>query len=141
LAEAAYLVYCIRSDIVREQIREITKGVAQQKVSLERFRTIALPIPPIAEQAEILHRIEATFAWIDRLATEATSARKLIDHLNQAILAKAFRGELVPQDANDEPASVLLERVRVERRATAQPRSRGRNKVSRRSANRFRSPK
>ena len=51
----------------------------------------------------------------NRLATESTSARKLIDHLDQAILAKAFRGELVPQDQNDEPASVLLERIRAER--------------------------
>lgn len=51
----------------------------------------------------------------DRLATETTSARKLIDHLDQAVLAKAFRGELVPQDPSDEPASVLLERIRTER--------------------------
>jgi len=42
-----------------------------------------------------------------RLASEAISARKLIDRLDQAILSKAFRGELVPQDLNDEPASVL----------------------------------
>jgi hypothetical protein len=43
------------------------------------------------------------------------SARKLIDHLDQAVLAKAFRGELVPQDPNDEPASALLERIRAQR--------------------------
>ena len=49
-----------------------------------------------------------------RLAKDSTSARKLIDHLNQAVLAKAFRGELVPQDPNDEPAGVLLERIRAE---------------------------
>jgi type I restriction enzyme, S subunit len=54
-------------------------------------------------------------AWIDRLARKATSARKLIDHLDQAILAKAFRGELVPQDPTDEPVSVLLERIRAGR--------------------------
>ena len=51
----------------------------------------------------------------DRLGKEAASARKLVDHLDQAILAKAFRGELVPQDPNDEPASVLLERIKKER--------------------------
>src|SRR5262249_22083599 len=56
--------------------------------------------------------------WVNRLASEATSAHKLIDHLDQAVLAKAFRGELVPQDPNDEPASVLLERIRAERAAT-----------------------
>ncbi|WP_287361550.1 hypothetical protein [Mesorhizobium sp.] len=55
--------------------------------------------------------------WINRLASEATSARKLIDRLDQAVLAKAFRGELVPQDPNDEPASVLLERIKTGRGA------------------------
>jgi type I restriction enzyme, S subunit len=54
-----------------------------------------------------------------RLASEATSARKLIDHLDKAILAKAFRGELVPQDPNDEPASLLLKRIRSARAAAS----------------------
>jgi len=50
-----------------------------------------------------------------RYGTDTTNARKLVDHLDQAVLAKAFRGELVPQDPNDEPASVLLDRIRAER--------------------------
>jgi hypothetical protein len=57
---------------------------------------------------------------LDRLATEATSARKLVDHLDEAMLAKAFRGELVAQDPNDEPASVLLDRLKAERTAGAE---------------------
>ena len=97
LAHAKYLVHCIRSEVVRNQIEEITKGVAHQKISLDRFRTIALPIPSLAEQTEIVSRIEIAFAWINRLASESTSA--------------------VPQDPNDEPASVLLERIRAERAA------------------------
>jgi len=48
-------------------------------------------------------------------ASQTTSARKLVDHLDQAILTKAFRGELVPQDPKDEPVNVLLERIRAER--------------------------
>jgi type I restriction enzyme, S subunit len=70
---------------------------------------------PVEEQSEIARRITIAFAWVDRLASETTSARKLIDHLYQAILAKAFRGDLVPQDPNDEPASVLSERIKAER--------------------------
>jgi hypothetical protein len=66
------------------------------------------------EQKEIVECIVKMSSWIDRLASETTSARKLIDHLDQSILAKAFRGELVPQNPNDEPASVLLERIRVD---------------------------
>jgi type I restriction enzyme S subunit len=71
----------------------------------------------LPEQLEIVRRIEVAFSWIDRLAADATNARKLVDHLDQAVLAKAFRGELVPQDPNDEPASVLLERIKAERAA------------------------
>jgi type I restriction enzyme S subunit len=70
LALAEYLVFCIRSDIVRYQVLQITAGVAHQKVSLDRFRRIALPIPRISEQAEIVNRLKAGFAWLDRLAVE-----------------------------------------------------------------------
>jgi type I restriction enzyme S subunit len=73
---------------------------------------LKLPIPNLELQKQIVRRVQSAFSWIDRLATEATSARKLIDHLDEAILAKAFRGELVPQDPNDEPASVLLRRIK-----------------------------
>jgi type I restriction enzyme S subunit len=55
------------------------------------------------------------FAWSNRLASETNSARKLFDHFDQAVLAKALRGELVPQDPIDEPANVLLERIRTAR--------------------------
>jgi type I restriction enzyme S subunit len=71
--------------------------------------------PPLGEQKAIAHYVNSAIRRIDRLASEGTNARKLIDHLNQAILTKAFRGELVPQDPNDEPASVLLERIKAER--------------------------
>jgi type I restriction enzyme S subunit len=92
---------------------------------------LELRLPSLNEQQEIVHTIELAFAWINRLTAGATSARKLIVHLDQAVLAKAFRGELVPQDPNDEPASVLLERIRVERQATSAPRRRKEKKVPR----------
>jgi len=66
-------------------------------------------------------RIEATFARTHCLEAEAARARALLDRLESAILAKAFRGELVLQDPNDEPASVLLDRIRAERAAAPRP--------------------
>jgi type I restriction enzyme S subunit len=69
------------------------------------------------EQHEIVRRIEALFAYADRLETRYTAARAQVDRLTPTLLAKAFRGELVPQDPNDEPASVLLERIRATRAA------------------------
>jgi type I restriction enzyme, S subunit len=97
-------------------------GTAQPKLTQTALNRLGVPLPSIQEQQEILRHIGTAFGWIDRLAANATSARKLIDHLDQAILAKAFRGELVPQDPNDEPASVFLQRIRAERaKASAMP--------------------
>jgi type I restriction enzyme S subunit len=89
-------------------------GTAQPKLTQAALNNIVVPLPSIQEQQEILRRIETAFAWVDRLATEATNARKLIDRLDQAVLTKAFRGELVPQDPRDEPANAPLERIRTE---------------------------
>ncbi|MFG1330161.1 restriction endonuclease subunit S [Xanthobacter autotrophicus] len=91
-------------------------------LSISKVGGLPIPLCSWAQQAEIVRRIETAFAWIERLAAEATSARKLIDRLDQAVLAKAFRGELVPQDPADEPASVLLERIRAERAAAPKAR-------------------
>jgi len=95
-------------------------GSAQPKLTQAALNRVGIPLPSIAEQQEILRRIEIAFAWIDRVASETSSARKLIDHLDQAILARAFRGELVPQDPNDEPASVLLDEFGLKRPPPAQ---------------------
>jgi type I restriction enzyme S subunit len=72
----------------------------------------ALGLPPLPEQHEIVRRVEALFALADRIEARFVSAKAQVDRLTQALLAKAFRGDLVPQDPKDEPASVLLERIR-----------------------------
>jgi len=90
------------------------------------LRALKLPVPEAAERAKVLAKIEATFARADRLEAEAARARALLDRLESAILAKAFRGELVPQDPNDEPASVLLDRIRAERAAAPKQKRGGR---------------
>ncbi|MBY2964307.1 type I restriction endonuclease subunit S [Rhizobium leguminosarum] len=99
--------------------------------SISKSKISALPIPvaPVVEQGLIVKSIEAAFARADRLEAEAVRARKLLDRLESAILAKAFRGELVPQNPNDEPAEKLLERIRVEREAAPKPK-RGRRAAS-----------
>ncbi|KTS75229.1 specificity determinant HsdS [Pseudomonas oryzihabitans] len=79
-------------------------------------------MPPICEQKEIVHRVEQLFAFADQLESRVKAAQTRIDRLAQSILAKAFRGELVPQDPNDEPASVLLERIKAQRAAAPKAR-------------------
>jgi type I restriction enzyme S subunit len=78
------------------------------------------------EQTEILRRVTASFHAINAAAAEAGRASLLLDRLDQSILAKAFRGELLPQDPADEPASVLIERVRADRAKPDTPKRRGR---------------
>jgi len=72
-------------------------------------------VPNIKIQHEIVHRAEALFTYADRVEARYPAARNLVDSLTPTLLAKAFRGDLVPQDPNDEPASVLLERIRTVR--------------------------
>lgn len=76
---------------------------------------MTLRLPLVAEQKALVGRIETAFIWIYRLSAEATTTPKLIDHLDQALLAKAFRDELVPQDPKDAGASILLDRIREDR--------------------------
>jgi type I restriction enzyme S subunit len=115
ILEARYLMFWIGADASQQWLTRVEKGVAYTGINIEDLRKLPVEFPWLDEQREIIRRIEVAFAWIDRLANEATTARKLIDHLDQVILAKAFQGELVPQDPNDEPASILLERIRAER--------------------------
>jgi len=76
-------------------------------------------MPAIPEQQEIVRRTQSLFSLADQLEARLTTARKVVDRLTPALLAKAFRGELVPQDPGDEPASALLERIRAARQAEA----------------------
>lgn len=98
-----------------ERFVSSTQGVNIYHIGKDGLARFPIPQPPTEEQHEMVRLIEMAMSWIDRLAGEATSARRLIDHLDQSVLAKAFRGELVPQDPADEPASMLLERIRAER--------------------------
>ena len=97
------------------QMRELAEGGNQPNLNLSKIKTFPLFLPPIEEQKEIVRRVEKMFEKIDRMEEEYQQAAKLCDRLEQATLAKAFRGELVPQDPDDEPASVLLEQVKREK--------------------------
>jgi type I restriction enzyme, S subunit len=102
----------INSAYGREWVASVvSQQVGQANVNGTKLRQLGVPVMPQAEQFEVARRIETAFGWIGRLASEATSAHGLIGHLDQAVLAKAFRGELVPRDPSDEPASVLLARI------------------------------
>jgi type I restriction enzyme S subunit len=130
--EWLYYLLCEGANI--RQIQLETKGSAGQvNISLTQCRQFEFPVPSIDEQQEISRRTQELFTLADQLEARLTAARKVVDRLTPALLAKAFRGELVPQDPNDEPASVLLERIRAARQAeaaTGKPSRRGRPKAA-----------
>jgi type I restriction enzyme S subunit len=92
-------------------MRELAEGGNQPNLNLSKVKEFEIPLPSLEEQAEIVRRVEALFALADRIEARATVARAHVQRLSPLVLAKAFRGELVPQDPSDEPASVLLARI------------------------------
>ena len=105
---------------MRTQVESFVKSSAGQRgVSGADLKAAKFSLPPITEQAEIVRRAEALFALADRIEARCTAARTQAQRLTPLVLAKAFRGELVPQDPNDEPASALLARIASSNTAVA----------------------
>ena len=129
-AAPAFLALWIASDRSQNWLSDVEKGVAYIGINIEDLRNLPVELPPMKEQHEIVRRVETLFAYADRLEARYTAARARIERLTPALLAKAFRGELVPQDPNDEPPAVMLERIRAARAAEGDSKPRhGRSKV------------
>ncbi len=109
-----------------EAMRAMAEGGNQPNLNLTKIKGIAIRLPCKNEQAEIVRRVESLFALADAIEAKCKTARAQVERLTPAILAKAFRGELVPQDPNDEPASALLARIAAERAAAPARRTRAR---------------
>lgn len=95
LSGAGFFVNAINSQVLRTQILQITKGVAQQKVSLARFKEIAVPLPPQKEQRAILDEVESRLSMTDGVEKLIDSNLRRADCLRQSILSKAFSGQLI----------------------------------------------
>lgn len=110
-----WTAYWVASVTAQTWLTNVSKGVAYTGINLEDLRQLPVPIPPVAEIKEAVETIEKLYFISSQIEQQYNEAKAHLDKLDQSILAKAFRGELVPQDPNDEPASVLLERIRAER--------------------------
>jgi type I restriction enzyme S subunit len=113
--DSKYLWFWFRREY--ENTRTKGNGSGPKALNCERVRELEINLPPLPEQTEIVRRVEALFAFADRLEARATAARTQAQRLNSLVLSKAFRGELVQQDPQDEPASALLERIASQRTA------------------------
>jgi type I restriction enzyme S subunit len=120
--EPTFFAYSIADMRASQWLGEVLKGEVYTGINIRDLKGLPLPIPPLNEQREIIRRVEALFKLADAIEKRVTTATARADKLTQSILAKAFRGELVPTEADlahrerreYEPASVLLERIRSE---------------------------
>ena len=110
-----YVKYFFESVDYWKQITDKSVGIGQPNVNGTKLKEIILALPPLAEQRRIVSAIESAFAVIDEIEQNKNDLQSAIAATKQKILSLAIRGKLVKQDPNDEPASVLLERIRAER--------------------------
>jgi type I restriction enzyme S subunit len=99
-------------DVIKDELESFAPATAQKNINLAVLNELEISCPPVLEQEEIVRRVKTLFAFADRIESSLMTVRAQVERLTPATLAKAFRGELVPQDPKDTPASVLLEAAR-----------------------------
>ena len=117
-----FLAHYLRSPEGRGRLTSHAKwAVNQASINQSDVCTTSVPVPPLHEQHRIIAEIERSLSMIQQFATAVEASLKRIERLRQSILKRAFCGQLVPQDPDDEPASILLERIHAERAAATTP--------------------
>jgi len=116
-----YVESVLRSPRARTFFRRAAQGIAgsMPKINQETVSVLAVPLPPIVEQTRIVAELERQLSVADESTAAVAVNRSRCVRLRQAILKWAFEGRLADQDPNDEPASVLLERIRTQTVACA----------------------
>jgi type I restriction enzyme S subunit len=110
-----YVEYFMRS--VQQKLEDEAPATAQKNINLEILEKVAIPVPPTLEQHQIVKLLDDSMDAARESDRAINLSLKQSTAQRQNILRAAFSGQLVPQDPNDEPASVLLERIRAERAA------------------------
>lgn len=129
LAYGKYVCYVLNDDSTRARMSETVHGVGRARLNLQQIKSIPVPLPPMDEQLELVRRVESMLRIANDVNRRAAFAAVRADNLTQSILAKAFRGELVPTEVElarregreYEPASVLLERITKESQTSSKP--------------------
>ncbi len=120
LSIARYLNLALNAEPTRRRVGTLVHGVGRPRLNLSEIKSITLPLPPILEQSRIANEAERRLSVVDEMDGAIERSLSRAERLRQSVLKRAFEGKLVPQDPNDEPASVLLERIRAERIANAE---------------------
>ncbi|MFZ2852642.1 MAG: restriction endonuclease subunit S [Rhodocyclaceae bacterium] len=135
LVNPSYVAFWVASENSQRWLAKMEKGVAYVGINIEDLRKLPIRLPSLAEQSAIVAQVQSLLSLADRIEAGCTAARTQARRLTPLVLAKAFRGELVQKDPQDEPASVLLQRIAAAQPAKVQA-SRGqpRSQPKRRSA-------
>lgn len=116
---AKYVIYFLKSPYVDFIVNSVTYGVKMPRVGTETMLELLLPVPPLEEQkriVEAIEKFEPLLAEYDKLEQQAEKLDgEIFDKLKKSILQYAIQGKLVPQDSSDEPASVLLSKIKAEK--------------------------
>ncbi len=107
--------FIVAEAVGRKQLSKMAYGAGKPGLNLENIRSVLVRLPRLLEQERIVELIEAKLSETDQLDQTITTSLQQAEALRQSILKKAFSGQLVPQDPNDEPASELLARIKAER--------------------------
>ena len=114
---APYVKLIFATEYYREHIRHLSGGTNINNIKADYINAFLISLPPYAEQIRIAERINSLFEQIDIIEQNQADIDTLYDEFRKRTLTLAIQGKLVPQDSNDEPASVLLERIRAEKKA------------------------
>ena len=113
-----YIEYFMRT--AKENLNRYAPATAQKNINLKILRELLIPFPPKVEQDKIVDELDRIFSITDQLDSIIDLESKRAQSLRQSILKHAFEGKLVPQDPNDEPAAVLLEKIKTEKTKPSQ---------------------
>jgi type I restriction enzyme, S subunit len=116
---AYFIAYVRGAATVTSYIRDVNHGATRDGINTEQLLSLPVALPPLREQRRIVTQLECVLSKVEKHRSDTHAALRHSDRLRQSILKQAFSGKLVPQDPNDEPASVLLERIRAERAAAS----------------------
>ena len=116
-----YALYVFLAYLHNKRFQKVARWTVNiAHLGADRFSQIEFPLPPSEEQVEIIREIEARLTVVDQVTAQVDANLKRAGRLRQGILKRAFEGKLAPQVATDEPAAVLLERIRQQRQAAPQ---------------------
>ena len=112
---SSYACMYLQSTHSQNLFREFVVGTAIPTFSQKALSTLLISCPPISEQHRIVEKLNELLSFVDTIESDKTDLQKIIQQTKSKILDLAIRGKLVPQDPNDEPASVILERISTEK--------------------------